>query len=163
MEDKLIVVYEGSYAQYRGDWLKDEYVNKLVIVTGEQSSSSSEARKSYLCVSNGEKSVAIPIPSVYLQGIMVDNVRYGYTDGYIRFAKANGIDLSFDVKTGDLSIGISEDVENTLSTLNTTITQVSKEADNAVSQAESASTKAEEAKTTATCREHLWPALMFQA
>jgi hypothetical protein len=150
MKDKLIVVYEGSYAQYRGDWLKDEYVNKLVIVTGEQSSTSAEERKSYLCVSNGEKSVAIPIPSVCLQGIMVDNVRYGYTDGYIRFAKANGIDLSFDVKTGDLSIGISEDVENTLGTLNTTITQVSKKADNAVSQAESATTKADEAKTTAT-------------
>lgn len=150
MEDKLIVVYEGSYAQYRGDWLKDEYVNKLVIVTGEQSSTSAEARKSYLCVSNGEKSVEIPIPSVYLQGIMVDGARYGYTDGYIRFAKANGIDLSFDVKTGDLSIGISEDLENTLSSLNVTLTQVSTKADNAVSQAESATTKADEAKTTAT-------------
>lgn len=46
MEDKLIVVYEGSYAQYRGDWLKDEYVNKLVIVTGEQSSTSAEMEQS---------------------------------------------------------------------------------------------------------------------
>ena len=136
MKDKIIVVYEGSYAQYRGDWLKDEYVNKLVIVTGEQSSSSAEARKSYLCVSNGEKSVAIPLPSEYLQGVMVDGVRYSYTDGYIRFAEANGVSISFDVKTGDLSIGISEDVENTLSTLNTTLTEVS--------------TNAEEAKTTAT-------------
>lgn len=149
MEDKLIVVYEGTIAQYRGDWLKDEYVNKLVIVTGEQSSTSAEARKSYLCVSNGEKSVAIPIPSVYLQGIMLDGARYGYTDGYIRFAKANGIDLSFDVKTGDLSIGISEDLENTLSTLNVALTQVSTKADNAVSQAESATTKANEALSLA--------------
>lgn len=149
MEDKLIVVYEGSYTQYRGDWLKDEYVNKLVIVTGEQSSSSSEARKSYLCVSNGEKSVAIPIPSVYLQGIMVDNVRYGYTDGYIRFAEANGVSISFDNKTGDLSIGISEDVENTLSTLNTTITQVGKKAESATKKAEEAKTTATEAKNTA--------------
>lgn len=149
MKDKLIVVYEGSYAQYRGDWLKDEYVNKLVIVTGIQSSTSAEVRKSYLCVSNGEKSVAIPIPSVYLQGIMVDGVQYGYTDGYIRFAKANGIDLSFDVKTGDLSIGISESLGNTLGTLNTTITQVSTKADNAVSTAESALQKATSANQMA--------------
>lgn len=149
MKDKLIVVYEGSYAQYRGDWLKDEYVNKLVIVTGEQSSTSAEARKSYLCVSNGEKSVAIPIPSVYLQGIMVDGVQYGYTDGYIRFAKANGIDLSFDVKTGDLSIGISEDLENTLSSLNLALTQVSTKADNAASKAETASQEANTANQTA--------------
>lgn len=149
MEDKLIVVYEGSYAQYRGDWLKDEYVNKLVIVTGEQSSTSAEARKSYLCVSNGEKSVAIPIPSVYLQGIMVDGARYGYTDGYMRFAKANGIDLSFDVKTGDLSIGISEDLETTLSSLNVALTQVSTKADNAASKAETASQKANTANQTA--------------
>lgn len=150
MKDKLIVVYEGSYAQYRGDWLKDEYINKLVIVTGDQSSTSAEARKSYLCVSNGEKSVAIPIPYVYLQGIMVDGARYGYTDGYIRFAEANGVSISFDNKTGDLSIGISEDLENTLSSLNVTLTQVSTKADNAASEAESATTKADEAKTTAT-------------
>lgn len=121
MEDKLIVVYEGSYAQYRGDWLKDEYVNKLVIVTGEQSSTSAEARKSYLCVSNGEKSVAIPIPSVYLQGVMVGGVRYGYTDGYIRFAEANGVSISFDSKTGNLNIGISEELSTQLATLNDTI------------------------------------------
>lgn len=149
MEDKLIVVYEGSYAQYRGDWLKDEYVNKLVIVTGEQSSTSAEQRKSYLCVSNGEKSVAIPIPSVYLQGIMVDGVRYGYTDGYIRFAEANGVSISFDNKTGDLSIGISEDLENTLITLNLALTQVSTKADNAASKAEAASQKANTANQTA--------------
>lgn len=150
MEDKLIVVYEGSYAQYRGDWLKDEYVNKLVIVTGDQSSISSEARKSYLCVSNGEKSVAIPIPSVYLQGVIVDGAQYGYKDGYIRFAEANGVSIKFDNKTGDISIGISEDLENTLSSLNLALTQVSTKADNAVSAAESATTKADEAKTTAT-------------
>lgn len=177
MKDKLIVVYEGSYAQYRGDWLKDEYVNKLVIVTGEQSSTSAEARKSYLCVSNGEKSVAIPIPSVYLQGIMVDGARYGYTDGYIRFAKANGIDLSFDAKTGNLNIGISEELSTQLATLIDTIDTVSKTADGAVetanlanitalgavntadkasakateveAKAESAATTAEEAKTMA--------------
>jgi hypothetical protein len=150
MEDKTIVIYQGTITQFRYDYLKDKYLNKFVLVTGDQSSSVTMARTSYLCVSNGEKSVEIPIPSVYLEGIMVDGVRYGYTDGYIRFAKANGIDLSFDVKTGDLSIGISEDVENTLGSLNTTLTQVSKKADNAVSQAESATTKAEEAKTTAT-------------
>ena len=150
MKDKFIVVYEGSYVQYRGDWLKDEYVNKLVIVTGEQSSTSTELRKSYLCVSNGEKSVAIPIPSVYLQGIMVDNVRYGYTDGYIRFAEANGVSISFDNKTGDLSIGISEKINSTISHLTAGLGQVSTKADNAVSQAESAATKADEAKTTAT-------------
>lgn len=150
MKDKLIVVYEGSYAQYRGDWLKDEYVNKLVIVTGEQSSSSAEARKSYLCVSNGEKSVAIPIPSVYLQGVMVGGVRYGYTDGYIRFAEANGVSISFDNKTGDLSIGISEKLNSTINNLVANLSKVSTKADNAVSQAKSATTKADEAKTTAT-------------
>lgn len=149
MEDKLIVVYEGSYAQYQGDWLKDEYVNKLVIVTGEQSSTSAEARKSYLCVSNGEKSVAIPIPSVYLQGIMVDGARYGYTDGYIRFAEANGVSISFDNKTGDLSIGISEKINSTISNLVAGLGQVSTKADNAVSKAESATTKADEAVSTA--------------
>lgn len=149
MEDKLIVVYEGSYAQYRGDWLKDEYVNKLVIVTGEQSSTSAEARKSYLCVSNGEKSVAIPIPLVYLQGIMVGGVRYGYTDGYIRFAEANGIDLSFDVKTGNLNIGISEELSTQLATLNDTIDTVSKTADGAVETANLANMTALGAVNTA--------------
>lgn len=148
MEDKLIVVYEGSYAQYRGDWLKDEYVNKLVIVTGDQSSTSTELRKSYLCVSNGEKSVAIPIPSVYLQGIMVDGAKYSYTDGYIRFAKANGIDLSFDVKTGDLSIGISEKLDSTISNLVANLSKVSTKADNAVSAAETASQNANKANNT---------------
>ena len=145
MKDKIIVVYEGSYAQYRGDWLKDEYVNKLVIVTGEQSSSSAEARKSYLCVSNGEKSVAIPIPSVYLQGIMVDGAKYGYTDGYIRFAEANGVSISFDAKTGDLSIGISEKLNSTISNLVANLSKVSTKADNAVSAAETASQNANSA------------------
>ena len=149
MEDKLIVVYEGSYDQYRGDWLKDEYVNKLVIVTGKQSSTSSEERKSYLCVSNGEKSVAIPIPSVYLQGVMVGGVRYGYTDGYIRFAEANGVSISFDNKTGDLSIGISEKLNSTISNLVANLSKVSTKADNAVSAAESASQKANTANQTA--------------
>ena len=149
MEDKLIVVYEGTIAQFRGDWLKDEYVNKLVIVTGNQSSISAGARKSYLCVASGEKSVAIPIPSVYLQGVIVDGAQYGYTDGYIRFAEANGVSISFDYKTGDLSIGISEELENTLSTLNTTITQVSKKADNAVSSAGLAVEKANSANQMA--------------
>lgn len=149
MEDKIIVVYEGSYAQYRGDWLKDEYVNKLVIVTGKQSSSSAEERKSYLCVSNGEKSVAIPIPSVYLQGIMVDGVQYGYTDGYIRFAEANGVSISFDAKTGDLSIGISEKLNSTISNLVANLSKVSTKADNAVSAAETASQNANTANQTA--------------
>ena len=150
MEDKYIVVYQGTITQFRYDYLKDKYLNKFVLVTGDQSSSVTMARTSYLCVSNGEKSVEIPIPSVYLQGIMVDGARYDYTDGYIRFAKANGIDLSFDVKTGDLSIGISEKINSTISNLVAGLGQVSTKADNAVSQAESATTKADEAKTTAT-------------
>lgn len=149
MEDKLIVVYEGSYAQYRSDWLKDEYVNKLVIVTGEQSSSSAEARKSYLCVSNGEKSVAIPIPSVYLQGIMVDGAKYGYPDGYIRFAEANGVSISVDAKTGDLNIGISEELSTQLATLNDTIDTVSNTADGAVQKANLANMTALGAVNTA--------------
>lgn len=149
MEDKTIVIYQGTITQFRYDYLKDKYLNKFVLVTGDQSSSMTMARTSYLCVSNGEKSVEIPIPSVYLQGIMVDGVQYGYTDGYIRFAEANGIDLSFDVKTGNLNIGISEKIDSTISYLVAGLGQVSTKADNAVSAAESAVQTANLANMTA--------------
>lgn len=149
MGDKYIVVYQGTITQFRYDYLKDKYLNKFVLVTGDQSSSVTMSRTSYLCVSNGEKSVEIPIPSVYLQGIMVDNVQYGYTDGYIRFAEANGVSISFDAKTGDLSIGISEKLNSTISNLVANLSKVSTKADNAVSAAEAASQNANTANQTA--------------
>lgn len=139
MGDKLIIVYQGTIAQYRGDWVKDEYINKLVLVTGDPNAVSEVGLASYLCVSNGEKSVEIPIPAIYVRGVKINGLQYGSKDNLIHFAEANGISIKFD--DGAVTIGISEELESQISQIETNVTSLDEHIDEVESKADNALTQ----------------------
>lgn len=108
MENKWLIVYQGTIVQYRSDYKKSEYNNKLVLVTGKKDSVNTSLRDSYLCVSDGTSLVEIPIPATYIQNIQVgaDGMLYGKTDGILKFMQANGINISFI--DGAVTVGIDD-------------------------------------------------------
>lgn len=64
IDDKWLIVYQGTWSNYDKDSNKDSYKNKLVLVTGNKDSDAEIDQTPYLCVDNDTQSVKIPIPKI---------------------------------------------------------------------------------------------------
>lgn len=125
IDDKWLIVYQGTWNNYDKDSNKDSYKNKLVLVTGNKDSDTEIDQTPYLCVDNDTQSVKIPIPVIYLRGISIGKNTYGFTDSVLAFAKANGIDISY--KSGAVTIGIDNDTLTKINSIDSKVEQTTYE------------------------------------
>lgn len=119
INDKWLIVYQGTLDNYKRDSNKDSYKNKLVLVTGDKTATGERDQTSYLCIDNDTHSVNIPIPAIYLRSIGIGKNTYGFPDSILKFASTNGINVSFS--GGAVTIGIDD---ATLNKINTAIQEI---------------------------------------
>jgi hypothetical protein len=117
INDKWLIVYQGTKDNFESDANKANYNNKLVIVTGGTDTNA----EPYLYVNNGTAHIAIPIPKMYLKGVKigVDGMEHSFVDDILTFAGLNGISITF--KGNAVTIGIDND---TFTKINTAIQKI---------------------------------------
>jgi hypothetical protein len=123
IDDKWLIVYQGYLAQYKDDYAKDSYNDKLVLVTGNKKSPSIDARKSYLCVANEENSIEIPIPDLWIEKIQIGNDTRSWTTRVLNLAKENGINISFGDDGKTVTIGIDKDTRDKIDSIDNKVEQ----------------------------------------
>lgn len=123
IDDKWLIVYQGYLAQYKNDYAKDSYNDKLVLVTGDKKSVSIDARKSYLCVANEENSIEIPIPDLWIEKIQIGNDTRSWTTRVLNLAKENGINISFGDDGKTVTIGIDKDTRDKIDSIDNKVEQ----------------------------------------
>lgn len=121
INDKWLIVYQGTLDNYKRDSNKDSYKNKMVLVTGDKAASGERDQTSYLCIDDDTHSVNIPIPAIYLRGIGIGKNTYGFPDSILKFASANGINVSFS--GGAVTIGIDNDTLDKINSIDNKVEQ----------------------------------------
>lgn len=125
IDDKWLIVYQGTLDNYKRDSNKDSYKNKMVLVTGDKTATGERDQTSYLCIDNDTHSVNIPIPAIYLRGIGIGKNTYGFPDSILKFASANGINVSFS--GGAVTIGINNDTLGKINSIDDKVDQTTYE------------------------------------
>lgn len=114
IDDKWLIVYQGTKANFESDANKNDYNNKLVIVTGGNDTNA----EPYLYVNNGTNDITIPIPKMYLKGVKIglNGTEQGFVDDFLAFVESNGI--SIDFKGNAVAIGIEKDTLDKIDSIN---------------------------------------------